>query len=405
MTPLRVAFFTDSFHEVNGVALTSREFVAHARRRQLPLFSVHAGPRTCASQDGSVTTWEFKRGRVRWNLERDLAIDILFLRYRRQLMRLLQGFKPDLIHITGPGDAGILGALASYELKVPFVASWHTNLHEFAERRIERALARWPERTRSTVARWMLGWSLDRCMQFYGFARATFAPNPELVGLLETRTHRPCHLMQRGIDAALFSPSRRARTDSKFTIGYVGRLSPEKNVRLFVPLERALIAAGLSDFQFLIVGDGSERLYLAGTLDRARLPGVFRGEALAEAYSSMDALVFPSETDTFGNVVLEAMASGVVPIVSGAGGPRYLVEDGKTGYVARDLDQYVRALVELESKPMERRLMAQAARASAQWYSWNAVFDRVHEQYRSVLRSVNHANANERPFEPVGVAY
>jgi hypothetical protein len=69
MTPLRVAFFTDSFHEVNGVALTSREFVAHCQRRGIPLFSVHAGPETRTTQDGALTTWEFKRGPVRWNLE------------------------------------------------------------------------------------------------------------------------------------------------------------------------------------------------------------------------------------------------------------------------------------------------------------------------------------------------
>ena len=78
MKARRVAFFTDSFHEVNGVALTSREFVHFARRRSLPMFSVHAGPRTSVSQNGSVTTFEFHRGLVKWNLEHDLAIDLLF---------------------------------------------------------------------------------------------------------------------------------------------------------------------------------------------------------------------------------------------------------------------------------------------------------------------------------------
>src|SRR5580704_5563799 len=80
MSARRVAFFTDSFNEVNGVALTSREFVRFARRRGLPMFSVHAGPEKGIVQDGSVTTFEFQRGPVRWNLEHDLAIDLLFLR-------------------------------------------------------------------------------------------------------------------------------------------------------------------------------------------------------------------------------------------------------------------------------------------------------------------------------------
>ena len=85
MTRRRVAFFTDSFHEVNGVALTSREFVNYARRHSLPLFSVHAGPENRITQDGSVTTFEFSRGPVRVGLEHDLAIDLLFWRFRARL--------------------------------------------------------------------------------------------------------------------------------------------------------------------------------------------------------------------------------------------------------------------------------------------------------------------------------
>jgi glycosyltransferase involved in cell wall biosynthesis len=175
-------------------------------------------------------------------------------------------------------------------------------------------------------------------------------------------------------------------------------------VRIFVELELALIRAGAGEFRFLIVGDGSERLYLDAHLARARLPGVLRGASLADAYASMDALVFPSETDTFGNVVLEAMASGVVPVVSDAGGPKYLVDHGKTGYIARDVHQYVRAIVDLQSHPMKRLLMAESARAAAQAYSWDAVFDRVHRQYRSVLRRWNGQRIREYPLRRLGLA-
>ncbi len=114
MSARRVAFFTDSFHEVNGVALTSREFVRFARRRALPIFSVHAGPRTTVFQEGSVTTFEFHRGLVKWNLEHDLAIDLVFLRYRHKAPQRPGGVQtgPDPHHgakrLGDPGrDSGL----------------------------------------------------------------------------------------------------------------------------------------------------------------------------------------------------------------------------------------------------------------------------------------------------------
>ena len=153
MNARRVAFFTDSFHEVNGVALTSRVFVRFARRRALPMFSVHAGPRTSLSQNGPVTTFEFHRGLVKWNLEHDLAIDLLFPRYRWKLRAALAEFKPERVHITGPSDSGVLGAALAHELGVPLVASWHTNLHEFGARRLAHMLRFLPERAQWSAAR------------------------------------------------------------------------------------------------------------------------------------------------------------------------------------------------------------------------------------------------------------
>jgi phosphatidylinositol alpha 1,6-mannosyltransferase len=381
----RIAFFTDSLHEVNGVALTSREFVNFARRRSIPTFSVHAGPADRVIQEGSITTWEFRRGPVRWTMEHDLAIDLLFLRYRNRLLAALREFRPDLVHITGPGDAGILGALAAWELKVPLVASWHTNIHEFAARRLSRLLSLAPSGIRTRLSGWVERKSLDRCMWFYGLARLLFAPNPELVELLSERTGRPTHLMKRGIDTALFSPNSSARQDPIFTIGYVGRLSPEKNVRMLFDLQRSLEAAGLANYRFLVVGEGSERLALRSGLRRAELPGVLSGEKLRQAYASMDVFVFPSFTDTFGNVVLESMASGVVPVVASAGGPKFLVEHGVTGYIATQPQEFAAAILELYNDRPRRDAMGEAARRSAAQYSWDAVFERMHVNYNAYL--------------------
>jgi glycosyltransferase involved in cell wall biosynthesis len=392
-----VAFFTDSFHEVNGVALTSREFDAFARRRSLPFLSVHAGPSSQVFHDGPVTTVEFKRGGLRWNLERDLAIDLLFMRYRNRLRAELAAFGPDLVHITGPGDAGILGAILAYDLRVPLVASWHTNLHEFSGRRLSRLLGWLSPRMRAAAAQWAERKALDQCVRFYSLAQLLFAPNPELVNLLGRRTGRPAFLMTRGIDTHLFSPSHRSRSDDDFILGYVGRLSPEKDVHLLAEIERQLIAAGRSKFRILIVGDGSERAVLQSTMRRAQLPGVLRGIDLAQAYASMDLFLFPSATDTFGNVVLEAMASGVPALVTLQGGPKFLVEDGVTGYVV-PVEDFAGKVMELSSNPSLFGAMRRQARQAAERLSWDAVFERVYDCYATCFPNTADTNGSPQPI-------
>jgi phosphatidylinositol alpha 1,6-mannosyltransferase len=228
VTKPRVAFFTDSYHEVNGVALTSREFARFARERGYPFLSIHAGPRTGSWADGPFETLELANSRAVVELDTDLLFDLLFLRHHGRVHRRLEAFRPDIIHVTGPGHCGLLGVMAALRLGIPLAASWHTNLHEFAGRRLSRVLRRWPLglcRLMTDVAEAV---SLFVTTQFYRFARVLFAPNPELVEMLTKRTGRPTHLMLRGIDTDLFAPQHRERRDDAFVIGYVGRLSPEK---------------------------------------------------------------------------------------------------------------------------------------------------------------------------------
>jgi glycosyltransferase involved in cell wall biosynthesis len=403
VTARRVAFFTDSFHEVNGVALTSREFVRFAERRSLPMFAVHAGPRTSLFQNGSVTTFEFQRGLVKWRLEHDLAIDFLALRYRSKLRAALAEFKPDLVHITGPSDSGFLGAILAHELGVPLVASWHTNLNEFGARRLAKMLRFLPEEARWSAASWFEVKALDLCTRFYRLAKLVFAPNAELVEMLAQRTGRPAFLMSRGIDTDLFSPTHRSRLDRDFVIGYVGRLSPEKNVRLLAEIERSLIQAGMGGYRFLIVGHGSEHAWLSGVMQRASLPGVLRGADLARAYASMDAFVFPSATDTFGNVVLEAMASGVPAIVTPDGGPKYLVTPGENGQLASSAGEFARWISQWAQAPERLAQMRLLARESAERFSWDAVWENVYRRYEVCFPRAEDSGTAGTP-QPVSLA-
>ena len=141
---------------------------------------------------------------------------------------------------------------------------------------------------------------------------------------------------------------------------------------------------GVSGVKFLIVGHGSDEAELRQELAGAEFAGVLRGAALAQAYANMDVLVFPSHTDTFGNVVLEALASGVPAVVTPDGGPKFIVRDGETGFVTDD-DHFAAAVAELAKDRLRLDTMRLKAREYALGCSWDAVFDRVYAGYETVL--------------------
>jgi len=379
--PLRVAYFPDSFHEVNGVAHTSRNFAAFARRTGLAMLCVRAGAKTqLCEPEGSVQALELGRSPLAVQLERDLYFDPLFFRYSELISQTVRAFQPNVIHITGPSELGIFGAYFAWQLKVPLVASWHTNVHEYAARRMN-----WLTRHTGSIGGGIESAVEDSVLaitsRFYRLARVLYAPNPELCALLESRTHRPVHLMRRGVETGIFAPQQRTREpgDGRLVLGYVGRLSVEKNVALLPRVDQELRARGIVA-EWLIVGHGSEEEKLRRSLPGVQLAGVLRGEALAEAYANMDVLVFPSHTDTFGNVVLEALASGVPAVVTPDGGPASIVQDGVTGRIAKD-DDFSAAIAGMLAAPESFQAMRVAARRYAMQCSWDSVFERVIAAY------------------------
>ena len=383
----RVAYFPDSFHEVNGVAHTSRHFEAFARRRNLPFLCVRAGDRAQAvTEDGNVWTLELPRGFLSFALEKDLRFDPAFLRHIPLIGEVLERFKPDLIHITGPSEVGMLGAGLAHYLGLPLAASWHTNVHEYAARRSDWFLRLLPPRQSAATEQKIEDLAMAAAAKFYSVAQVLFAPNPELCRLLEHLTGRSCHLMPRGVDAELFHPAKRRRKadDRGHVLGFVGRLSVEKNVAQLVQVQEELERMGHRSFRFLIVGHGAEVDWLRERLPRAEFPGVLRGEELAAAYAGMDLFVFPSHTDTFGNVVLEALASGVPAVVTPDGGPRTIVRDGVTGRIVPD-EGFAAAVAGILGDPARHAEMHKAARAYALTASWDSVFEGVYAGYEALF--------------------
>jgi glycosyltransferase involved in cell wall biosynthesis len=371
----RVALFCETYHEINGVALTARQLVGYARRHNLPLLAIHGGKHPGTYDEGSVRRVELKRAWASIGIESDLEYDFFFWRYTEVIREELRKFQPDVIHITSPGELGQIGVYLSRKLNIPLVASWHTNFHQFVARRLQKLMGFLPSKISKPAVVWVHDNGLRLLLWFYRFARVTLAPTPAQVEWLEKELRRPSFLMPRGVDSEAFHPKHCTVADAILRLGFVGRVTPEKGVRLLRNVERALASSGMSDFRIIVVGAGSEVGWLKNRLKHGEFPGVLRGPELARTYANMDLLVFPSRTDTFGNVVQEAAASGVPAIVTNEGGPQHLVVPGITGYVAQNNDEFVSRVVELAH---DRELLARlgrAAREKVSGVSWDAAFE------------------------------
>jgi glycosyltransferase involved in cell wall biosynthesis len=214
---------------------------------------------------------------------------------------------------------------------------------------------------------------------------------------LRDRGFRRLEIWRRGVDQSVFSPRFRSETlrqrlgvgENAVLIGYVGRLAKEKRIDVLLDAIR-LALPHLDDAQFAIVGDGPEReAYCARAPRAVRFLGRLEGSSLSAFYASCDVLVFPSDTDTFGNVLLEAMASGLAIIAADTPVTREVLANGQAGmfYPARDSAALAARLTALASAPSVRHHLARIALSAASRCSWDEVFDSLLESYSLVSGS------------------
>jgi phosphatidylinositol alpha 1,6-mannosyltransferase len=392
---LRIAFFPDSYLEVNGVAMTSQRLVGYARERGYPFLCVHAGEKTEVTQDGSVTFVSLKRSPVSFTMDEGLKYDPLFQRHSRFVEKQLEKFRPDVFHITGLNDVSITGAYLAWKMKKAMVGSWHTNIHEYAAHRLQTKFGFLPEKTKINLTNFIERKILDGAKLYYKMPQILLAPNQELIEMLEKGTGRKARLMVRGVDTKMFTPEKRTGTGEKICFGFVGRLRAEKNVRLLAELEKKLLENGKNNFKFLIVGEGKERAYLEQNMRTAEFTGFLEGERLAEAYANIDVFVFPSETDAFGNVIQEANASGVPCIVTAQGGPKFIIREGENGFIARDLNDFVKISLELLDNPEKLAKMKKNSRQFAHSRSWESVFESVYSTYQEAFTKRKSKKADD----------
>ena len=291
----------------------------------------------------------------------------------------LTEFRPHLFHIATPDLLGLAGLRAARRSGLPVVASYHTHFASYLDYYRIGFLE---------AATWSyLRWFYRQCLQVY-------VPTPSMTRVLEANgIGGNLRLWPRGVESDLFNPSRRSEEwrasrgidPSVPVVTFVSRLVAEKGLDVLVK-----VLHGLSERQIehraVIVGDGPERQALQEKLPGAIFEGHKSGAELATAYASSDVFLFPSETETFGNVTLEALASGLPAVVANATGSNALVEDGANGFLAtpRNADEFLEK-VELLIRDIElRRRMGAEARNRAESYDWSRVLAQIVSYYEEI---------------------
>ena len=290
-----------------------------------------------------------------------------------------KAWQPDIAYIATEGPLGFSTIGAAKRLQVPVVSGFHTNFNHYMA---NYNLPFLKDATGSYL-RW-----------FHNRTLATFAPSPDSINQLETMGLQNLRLLGRGVDTALFSPEKRnpelrtewGASDSDIVALYVGRIAAEKNLPLTIEAMQHLRALRPGT-QCVMVGDGPERANVMRRHPEFIYPGMQRGEGLAQHYASADLFIFPSVTETFGNVVTEAMASGLVPIAYDYAAPRQYIEDGSQGFIAAfndDVD-FIRAC--------DRALAAQdtwdeirnRGRQAMEHLTWSRIVEEFIENLREAL--------------------
>lgn len=273
-----------------------------------------------------------------------------------RLLRRWQQWRPDAIYIATEGPLGHSAMAAARRLAIPACSGFHTRFDDFA---------------RHYGLSWLTSLVFAGMRRFHNRAAATLVPTAELATFLGARGFNRVQLLSRAVDTDQFHPHWRDRDlraawgigDDGLAVVHVGRLAAEKNLDLAVHAFRAIQAEHASA-RCIIVGEGPERARLAAAHPDIIFPGVRRGEDLARHYASADLFLFPSITETFGNVTLEAMASAVPVIAFDYGAAREHITDPRAGVrVAFDRsDDFIRAARDLANDPARLQQMRSAAR-------------------------------------------
>jgi glycosyltransferase involved in cell wall biosynthesis len=374
---MRVSLVTETyFPQVNGVSRTLGELVRYLTERGDQVQLIH--PNYGESVD-----------REHVHLVRSVNLPF----YRELYLplppfgavyRAIDEFRPDLVHIATEATLGMGVLRHALRRKIPTVSSFHTNFDQYSR----HYRVGWAKATIWRYLRW-----------FHNRTRETYVPSRTTIKELEALGFERLVLWPRGVHGEHFRPDRPGRNEVRRSLGwgpdnlvisYVSRIAPEKNVS-YLADALTIVAARRPELRILLVGDGPTRGELEKRMGSiARFAGYRVGEDLADNYAAGDLFAFASLTETFGNVVLEAMASGMPVVAVRAGGVGDTVRDGKTGLLVEPDDpppRFAERLLSLVEDGPRREAMAKAARAYALSQSWDAIMEELRQRYQSAIET------------------
>lgn len=382
--PLHIAMVTETYPpEINGVALTIGRFVDSLRSRDYHVEVVR--PRQKQEQStASPSSFEVLSSGIPIPGYPDLRMG---LPLGKLLRKRWSERRPDVVHIATEGPLGWSALAVARALKIPTVAGFHTNFHRYS-------------------GHYGIGW-LQPMIQaylrhFHNRACLNLVPTRLLQKELLADNFASIEVLGRGVDTALFSPERRSQqlrqkwglADDDLAVIHVSRIAPEKNLKL-LELAFAAIKKAQPNARLIMVGSGPAESSL-----RARHPdyifcGMRTGEDLAAHYASADVFLFPSQTETFGNVLLEGMASGLVTVAFDYAAAADHVVDGQNGYKAEFGSEGGFIEAALRAVQGNAESVRHGARQTAMVLSWKSIFSRLEGYYATVVQ----AGVEEDPEE------
>lgn len=390
MPEQHIALVTETFPpEINGVAGTLGNLCRELARRGHRLTIIRPDQRN-----------EPPRGHTPLFGERTLRVrglplpgypELRFgLAARRRLRRLWRHSPPDAVYVATQGPLGWSAVAVSRELGIPCLSGFHTNFHQYSS--YYRAGFLEPLIRRYLVA-------------FHNRTGATLAPTTDLCHQLADWGIRNTHCWSRGVDSQLFRPARRSHSlrkqwgaDDAPVVLYVGRLAAEKNLMQAVTtFERLRDCHPCA--RFVLVGDGPMRRSLEQAHPAFIFPGARRGQDLARHFASADIFLFPSESDTFGNVVTEALASGLAVVAFDQAAAREHIRHRVNGMKVApgDREGFTTAALELADRRGFRRQIGDSARAHAETLDWSVLAER----FEQVLLGPTEEAARHESATPV----
>jgi glycosyltransferase involved in cell wall biosynthesis len=375
---LNIAVVTETYPpDINGVAHTLSKIVDGLQRNGHVLWLIR--PKHQASDTATRTD------RYQEILVKGLPIPFykqlrMGLPAKRELTRLWSRQRPDIVHIATEGPLGWSALQVAKKLKLPVSTDFRTNFHAYSQH---------------YGIGWLSGAIMAYLKKFHNSAQATMVPTSQLQAELDSAGFKHLSVVPRGIDTDVFSPNHRsealrqswgADTNTRVLL-YVGRLAPEKNLKLVIQTYRNMKRSH-PDVKLVLVGDGPMRDSLQKDNPSVIFAGFQTGSALAQHYASGDIFLFASQTETFGNVTLEAMASKLAIVAFHHAAAGELIQSGVNGMLARthselDFEMGVQAL--LNNQALMQHVAEQAC-LSARALSWRMIVERTESVFHLVMR-------------------